>query len=101
MADAPRNGTPVLLRIEIGLPPRPDLKARGGQVGWRLGLGRRMAQELVTGPFLGRPNRPACRRYISLVSREVWIAPHCGGPAAVRFQPHAERALYIQALNPI
>jgi hypothetical protein len=26
MADAPRNGTPVLLRIEIGLPPRPDLK---------------------------------------------------------------------------
>ena len=26
MADAPRNGTPVLLRIEIGLPRRPDLK---------------------------------------------------------------------------
>jgi hypothetical protein len=24
--DAPRNGTPVLLRIEIGLPRRPDLK---------------------------------------------------------------------------
>jgi hypothetical protein len=26
MADASRNGTPVLLRIEIGLPRRPDLK---------------------------------------------------------------------------
>jgi hypothetical protein len=26
MADAPRSGTPVLLRIEIGLPRRPDLK---------------------------------------------------------------------------
>jgi hypothetical protein len=23
---APRNGTPVLLRVELGMPPRPDLK---------------------------------------------------------------------------
>src|ERR1700704_3036227 len=26
MADAPRNGTPVLLRVELGMTPRPDLK---------------------------------------------------------------------------
>jgi hypothetical protein len=51
MADAPRNGTPVLLRVELGMPPRPDLKDDVPTKRSTFVVGRRTADGWISGNF--------------------------------------------------
>jgi hypothetical protein len=51
MADAPRNGTPVLLRVELGMPPRADLKDDVPTKRSTFVVGRRTADGWISGNF--------------------------------------------------
>jgi hypothetical protein len=48
---APRNGTPVLLRVELGMPPRPDLKDDVPTKRSTFVVGRRTADGWISGNF--------------------------------------------------
>jgi hypothetical protein len=51
MADAPRNGTPVLLRVELGMPPRADLKDDVPTKRSTFVVARRTADGWISGNF--------------------------------------------------